>query len=315
MMEGEPQRGGSRGGGTTPQGQGAKLLDGTAALLRRVIEESLSKDEPEGAEEELGWIYPSSLARGCILAVALELLGAPKAEPDTRVKRIFQVGSSSHYRILRYFSKVTMAGEVPFSDEEYRIKGRCDAILFIPPELGKVAQGFYVLEVKTAGSLEYGLIKDEGRPKEEHLLQCLIYIWGVKRYYGLPIQGGLIYYENRDTLEYMLFPVEYEEAKLLPLLERAKAMLPHLREGRLPDGPEDHLPPDHWAHEYCPYLEICDYGREAVRQKKQQKQRKRLPDQVLAKIIAERIVKGQRRKKRKGQRSLEELAEELGWDS
>jgi len=289
-------------------------LKGAAALLRGVVEESLSKDETED-EEELGWIYPSSLARGCILAVALELLGAPKAEPDSRVKRIFQVGSSSHYRILRYFSKVTMAQEVPFLDEEYRIKGRCDALLFIPPGMG-ACPGFYVLEVKTAGSLEYGLIKDEGRPKEEHLRQCLIYIWGVKRYYGLPIQGGLIYYENRDTLEYMLLPVEYEEAKaeLLPLLERAKAMLPHLREGRLPDGPEDRLPPDHWAHEYCPYLEICDWGQEAVRQQKM-KGAKRLPDKVLAKIIAERIVQGQRRKRRRKERSLEELAEELGWDS
>jgi len=293
-----------------------EVLAKAAALLRGVVEESLSQDETEPEEEELGWIYPSSLARGCILAVAFELLGAPKAEPDSRVKRIFQVGSSSHYRILKYFSKVMLAQEVPFIDEEYRIKGRCDALLFIPPELDKALQGFYVLEVKTASSMAYGLIKEEGRPKEEHLRQCLIYIWGIKRYYGLPIRGGLIYYENRDTLEYMLFPVEYEEAELLPLLERAKAMLPGLREGRLPDGPEDRLPPDHWAHEYCPYLEICDWGQEAVRQKKMNGA-KRLPDKVLAKIIAERIVTKQRQRherRRKGQRSLEELAEELGWD-
>ena len=287
-----------------------------AALLRGVIEESLSENE-DGTGEELGWIYPSSLARGCILAVALELLRAPKAEVDNRVKRIFQVGSSSHHRILRYFSKVVMAQEVPFLDEEYRLKGRCDAILFIPPELGEVAQGFYVLEVKTASSLEYELIKEEGRPKEEHERQCLIYQWGIKRYYGLPIRGGLIYYENRDTLEYMLLPVEYDEAALLPLLERARAMLPLLQEGKLPDGPEDRLPPDHWAHEYCPYLEICDRGREAVRQQKKGKGAKRLPDKVLAKIIAERIVQGKqksRRRRKKGPRSLEELAEELGWD-
>lgn len=276
-----------------------------AALLKGVVEESLSRDENE---EELGWIYPSSLARGCILAVALELLGTPKAEPDNRVKRIFQVGSSSHQRILKYFSKVIMAREVPFLDEEYRIKGRCDAILFIPSQRvdGLPGSGFYALEVKTAGSMEYGLIKEEGRPKQEHLLQCLIYIWGIERYYGLPISGGLIYYENRDTLEYMLFPVEYDEAELLPLLERAKAMLPQLREGQLPDGPEDRLPPNHWAHQYCPYLEVCDYGQEAVRQKKG------IPDGVLAKIIAERIVA--KKKGRRKERSLTELAEELGWD-
>jgi hypothetical protein len=273
-----------------------------ASLLQKVIEESLSSNETKA--EELGWIYPSSLARGCILAVAFELLGAPKREPESRVKRIFQVGNSSHSRILRYFSKVMMAQEVPFLDEEYRLKGRSDAILFLPPGMGQ-NPGFYVLEIKTVSSMEYELIKDEGQPREEHLRQCLIYIWGIKRYYGLPIQGGLIYYENRDSLEYLLFPVEDDEALLLPLLERVKAILPELREGRLPESPEDRLPPDHWAHEYCPYLEICDYGQEAVREKKMKGSK--LPDKILARIIAEKIVQGQRKKERRGLASLEGL--------
>lgn len=296
---------------TKGQEKGKMGLAGAAGLLRRVIEESLSQDG--AGEEELGWIYPSSLARGCLLAVALELLGAPKAELDNRVKRLLQVGSASHHRILRYFSKVLMASEVPFIDEEYRLKGRCDALLFIPPGVGE-PPGFYVLEVKTAGSTEYGLIKDEGRPRPEHLRQCQLYIWGIERYYGLPVQGGIIYYENRDTLEYALFPVEHDLAELLPLLERVKALIPGLREGRLPKEPGDRLPPDHWAHEYCPYLGICQYGQEAIQQ--QAKGAKRLPDGVLAKIIAERIVTKQRRereKEKRGPRSLEELAEELGW--
>jgi hypothetical protein len=286
------------------------------ALLRGVLEESFSRDEDEPETGEgLGWIYPSSLARGCILAVAFELLGAPKAEPESRVKRIFQVGSASHHRILNYFSKVLMAREVPFLDEEYRLKGRCDALLFIPPGISEPS-GFYVLEIKTAGSMEYSLIKGEGRPRPEHSRQCHIYIWGIERYYGLPVRGGVIYYENRDTLEYMLFPVEYDEAELLPLLERVKALLPKLREGELPQDPIDRLPPDHWAHEYCPYLEICGYGQEAVRQKMVAS--KEIPDAMLAKIIAERIVIKRRKekekeRKRKGPRSLEELAEELGW--
>lgn len=265
---------------------------------------SLVKEAVEGGsspkEEELGWIHPSTLARGCLRAAALELLGAPKAPPDSRTRRIFQVGNASHSRILGYLSHLTLAREVSFLDEEHRIKGRCDAVLFVPDTPGKGE--FYALEIKTVSSMEYAFLKKEG-PREEHLRQCRIYIWGIARYYGLPLQGGLIYYENRDTLEYMLFPVEPKEEELLPLLTQVKAMLPSVREGKLP---EERLPPDHPGHRFCPYLGVCEHGQEAI-----QRPRK-IPDAVLAKIIAERIVAKKGKKRR--EISLLDLEAELGQD-
>ncbi|HNB53770.1 MAG TPA: hypothetical protein PK530_17615, partial [Anaerolineales bacterium] len=74
-------------------------------------------------------------------------------------------------------------------------------------------------------------------------------------------------------------------------------------------------PEDHWGHRYCPYLEICEPGQQAMAW--QAKQPKSLPDEVLANMIAKRIIakkgaeKMTERKKKPGQRSLTELAQEM----
>jgi hypothetical protein len=100
------------------------------------------------------------------------------------------------------------------------------------------------------------------------------------------------------------------------LLRRVKSMLDDLAAGHLPD---DTLPPEHWGHAYCPYLEICEPGQKAMAWQKSQP--KSLPDQVLADIIAKRIVakKGAEAmttpaKKKPGARSLSDLAKELEWE-
>ncbi len=271
-------------------------------LLGKMIEGGLLP-----RDKTLGYISPSTLATGCLLRAARELLGMPKAEPTGRQRRVREAGSAAHARIFRYFSPVRLAEEVPFLVEEYRIKGRCDALLYIPPSLSHAGRGFYALEIKTLGTWEYGTIEEEGKPRFDHLRQCLIYQWGVRQYYGLPIRAGIIYYENRDTMDYRLFLVPFEEGELFPLLELVKAMLPYVEKGELPQGEEYLLPLDHWAHRYCPYLPICSHGQEAAKRKRE------IPETVVAKIIAEKIVRKQRKPKPRP-RTLEELVEELDWE-
>ncbi len=289
----------------------AKRHRGAAAVLAAVVEETIAeRGNPKGEKEK--YIHPSSLAKGCMLYIARELMGIPKAPLEARVSRILQVGTEGHRRISRYFSSITLAREVPFVDEEYRIKGYCDAIVYIPPERDAENAGFYAVEIKTSGAAEFERIVDEGQPKEEHVRQCQIYIWGIERYYKcIPLRGGIIFYENRDTLEHCLFDVEYDEAALASLLAKVKAMWERLREGQLP---EDHLPLDHWAHRYCGYLDICEVGQRAIEYQKQHRQP--LPDKVLAEIIGKRIVRKRRREgagRKARMRSLEELAAQLGW--
>jgi hypothetical protein len=265
------------------------------------------------------YIKPSSLAKGCLLAVAFELQGKPKPAFEARVGRILSVGTDSHRRLQRGLERACLAQEVFFEILEYRIHGFCDGILYIPPEQAEEEgfAGFWALEFKTAAASEFDKVKAAGIPKEEHIRQAQIYLWGLGKYYRntIPLKGAIIYYENRDTLEHIAYEVYPDPEAMTDLLARVKKMLEGLAEDRLPD---DTLPPDHWGHAYCPYLDICEPGQKAMEW--QASQPKTIPDKVLADMIAKRIVakKGAEAmtgpSKKKGARSLADLTKDLGWE-
>ncbi len=265
------------------------------------------------------YIKPSSLARGCLLYVAFELRNEPKPPLEARIDRILSVGTDSHRRLQRALGRACLGQEVFFEVPEYRIHGFCDAILYARPDQieDESASGFWALEFKTTASSEFEMIRMAHVPKEEHVLQAQIYLWGLGVYFRgkVPLQGAIIYYENRDTLDHLAFEVDPEPEGMEKLLERVKIMLEGLANDQLPL--DDTTPPDHWSHRYCPFLGICEPGQRAVAWQAQQP--KDLPDKVLADIIAKRIVakKGAEKmtaKKKNGSRSLDDLAHELGWD-
>src|SRR5512136_1653395 len=277
------------------------------------------QNDPKGKDEE-PYIKPSSLAKGCLLHVAFELQERPKPPFEARVGRILSVGTDSHRRLQRGLARACLAQEVFFEVAEYRIHGFCDGILYIPPDKAtdEATVGLWALEFKTTAAGEFDKVKAAGVPKEEHIRQAQIYLWGLGEYYRgtLPLKGAIIYYENRDTLDHLAYEVMADPQAIDDLLRRVKAMLDALAAGRLPD---DTLPPEHWGHAYCPYLEICEPGQKAMAW--QRAQPKSLPDQVLADIIAKRIIakKGAEAmtspaKKKPGARSLADLAKELEWE-
>lgn len=264
------------------------------------------------------YIKPSSLAKGCLLYVAFELQGRPKPPADARVGRILSVGTDSHRRLQRGLSRACLSQELYFLVPEYRIHGFVDGILFIPPDKAPdpASAGFWVLEFKTTAGSEFDKLKAAKMPKEEHTRQAQVYIWGLEKYFEgkLKVNGAIIYYENRDTLDHVSYEIAPDPEGVAQLMERVKVMLDALDHDTLPD---DYLPEDHWGHRYCPYLEICEPGQHAMEWQAQQP--KTLPDQVLANMIAKRIIakKGAEEmtsKKKKGPRSLSELADELKWE-
>ncbi|MBI3942588.1 MAG: PD-(D/E)XK nuclease family protein, partial [Chloroflexi bacterium] len=217
------------------------------------------------AQAQEPYIKPSSLAKGCLLYVAFELLGKPKPAFDARIGRILSVGTDSHRRLQHALDRACLGQEVFFEVPEYRIHGLCDGILYIPPgnTTDVSAAGFWALEFKTAAAGEFDKVKAAGIPKEEHVRQAQIYLWGIHEHYQgtIPLKGAIIYYENRDTLEHLAYEVYPDPAAIADLLARVKAMLAALDRGQLPD---DTLPQDHWGHTYCPYLDICEPGQKAV---------------------------------------------------
>ncbi len=278
----------------------------------------LLAEEPQKDSEKL-FIKPSSLAKGCLRYVAYELLDKPKPPLDARVGRILSVGTDSHRRLQRGFSRATLGQEVFFEVPEYRIHGFCDGILNVPAEEANDGDaGLWALEFKTTAASEFDKLKAAGIPKEEHARQAQIYLWGIEAYYRgqIRLKGAVIYYENRDTLEHLALEVLPDPQAIQDLLDRVAAMLSDLEEGKLT---EDVVPPDHWAHRYCPFLEICEKGQEALAW--QARQPKTVPDEVLAHIIAKNIVakKGAERmvaggKGQKGGRSLADLAKDMAWE-
>ncbi len=267
---------------------------------------------------EQPYIKPSSLAKGCLLYVAFELQGRPKPPMDARVGRILSVGTDSHRRLQRGLSRACLTQELYFVVPEYRIHGFVDGILYIPPDKApdSSSAGFWVLEFKTTAGAEFDKIKAAKMPKEEHVRQAQVYLWGLEKYFDgqFPMRGAIIYYENRDTLDHASYEVAPDPQGIADLMERVQVMLTGLDAETLPD---DYLPADHWGHRYCPYLDICEPGQRAMEWQVQQP--KTLPDAVLANMIAKRIIakKGAEKmteKKKRGQRSLTELADELKWE-
>jgi len=289
-------------------------INGAAAHYTR----DLLQVDPQSLPKE-PYIKPSSLARGCLLYVAFELRGEPKSALDARVGRILSVGTDSHRRLQRLLGRACLGQEIFFEVPEYRIHGFCDGILYArPDQVGdESAAGFWALELKTTASSEFDVIHAANVPKEEHIRQAQIYLWGLDTYFQgtIPLKGAIIYYENRDTLDHMAFEVYPDPEGMENLLRRVKSMLEGLENDQLPL--EDTTPPDHWSHRYCPYLEICEPGQRAMEW--QAGQPKSLPDTVLADIIAKRIVakKGAEKmtgKKKSGTRTLADLARELDWE-
>jgi hypothetical protein len=287
---------------------------GAAARYTR----DLLQIDPQSLPKE-AYIKPSSLARGCLLYVAFELRGEPKPSLDARVGRILSVGTDSHRRLQRALGRACLGQEVFFEVPEYRIHGFCDGILYARPDKveDESAAGFWALEFKTTVSSEFEMIRAANSAKEEHIRQAQIYLWGLDVYFrgAVPLQGAIIYYENRDTLDHLAFEVDRDQESMAALLGRVKTMLEGLENDRLPL--EDTPPLDHWSHRYCPFLEICEPGRRAMEWQAQQP--KDLPDTVLADIIAKRIVakKGAEKmtgKKKTGGRTLADLAHDLEWE-
>ena len=96
--------------------------------------------------------------------------------------------------------------------------------MYISPDqvVDETAAGFWALEFKTTAASEFDKLKAAKVPKEEHIRQAQVYLWGIEVHYQgqIPLNGAIIYYENRDTLEHLAFEVYPDRDMMADLLAR-----------------------------------------------------------------------------------------------
>jgi hypothetical protein len=254
--------------------------------VQAAIHTSLAKED-----EALPYVLrPSSLARGCALLIAFEAAGFPKLEIDSDVVlRILDVGTDSHRRLQRYLGPVLLAREVPLRIPEYALRGFVDGLIYLSDEQAPAAAGFYCAELKTMSDDELDLHRQTGRPRDDHLRQLGIYLWGVERCYpAIRPRGGIILYEARGSLRHQLFYVERDDAPILAFLDRARQAAELAHGGVMTTDPLDRLPLEDWGHRYCPYRELCADGKLALEWQRTQ------PQPLRVSLLAEKAARAAR---------------------
>lgn len=123
-------------------------------------------------------------------------------------------------------------GEVPMRDEELKIVGNPDLILFLHNYLA-----YYITELKSIAHAQW---EEMSRPKPEHVIQILFY-WYLMRKLGYRVASRVsIFYVTKGYLfsgePYKEFTFEPEEilSRLEPYLDEARYLLRFRADGTLP---------------------------------------------------------------------------------
>lgn len=202
-------------------------LDIVEMVHQFLTAENADKQKERVDQGRLGKFYPSSIGK-CKRAVVYQLLGYPTKPISGQSLLIMENGTSFHNRMEEIFERmgILIAPELSLKDEELRISGRSDAIIwnFLKPEDEPDAEEIVLYDPKDKDKevyrgpanhiliVEFKSIKNKNyaklpksKPKKEHEMQLQLYFYLTK------IRKGLVYYENKDTQESKFFLVEYNE--------------------------------------------------------------------------------------------------------
>lgn len=138
-------------------------------------------------------------------------------------------GIDAHSRIQKAFKEagILVAEEIPINFSDPPIFGYADALIRMDGEI-------VVGEIKTTRHESWIFRQSSMKPMAQHLLQILIYLraTGKKR--------GFLLYENRNSLEFLIIPVEYDEkneAILEAALEWMRTVYKAYQDKTLPKRP------------------------------------------------------------------------------
>lgn len=201
-------------------------------------------------EREQNIFFPSEL--GYCLRRNYYLYKKPK-KLTFEVLKLFKMGDIIHNWLISVFidsfqkNKIKFydyEGKVKYSDKDFEIVGKYDDCIGI-----ELDGDIKLIELKTVRNLDK--IKNV---KEHHFHQVNFYMK------MLNLDKAYVVYVDRRNLDIKTFEVKFSEEKFQELVNRAKILLSHLKENKLPFA--EAKSKEIWQCWYCPYADECDRNEE-----------------------------------------------------
>lgn len=173
-----------------------------------------------------------------------------EATADAKGMALMASGHDSHERIQGILEKagLLLEAEVVFDTENPRVRGFIDA--FIEHNGEEI-----LTEIKTTMSSSFVVRQNSNAPMYYHRYQILIYMWAKKK------DKALFIYENRDTKELLLIPIEMNETNkqiLDEALDWMREVEQAFNDGQLPT--RGGKTPDSVICQQCPVKKDCWTG-------------------------------------------------------
>lgn len=144
--------------------------------------------------------------------------------------------------------------EIPLVEQDYLISGRADGIVWL--EVGKDKEEKHLMDIKSIQnrlpthpptSLCFEDL-DQAGPKEDHVIQLMIYMW------ISGIHKGHLLYVSLQTLQQKSFYIEYDRDRIAPILSEIQDIT--IAAEKLKNGELKELPAP-CAKKDCPCETIC----------------------------------------------------------
>lgn len=218
--------------------------------IQQIITDQLRKEEKERKHDATSF-YASSLG-SCKRKQIYKRKNTPETNPaDDRGLKVFSVGNSFHSWLTDIIERsgATLKTEVEVISEEFNLKGRVDAII---EKDGKTL----IYEIKSINSMGFSYLK---KPKEEHIMQLISYLWLTENY------EGRIIYLSKDDARVLEFPVYLTDELLDKVKDELKILNHFYKNNALPSRlPLDSKNKKNWQCNYCSYRDICQKGRNKI---------------------------------------------------
>lgn len=224
--------------------------------LRKAIQDAYVGSSNDAKEKTKRGFAPSQVGYGhgrCPRYWYLAFGGATWEEKQTAQSIAnMENGKLAHERIQAMFEK---AEDIEVVDIERELLVEDPPIFAFIDLIVKFLSGEYVGEIKTSNSKKFYQIVKDGDIPDYHLIQLLLYM------HFTEIKQGFLYYENKDTLDFQIIPVEYKdyEERILGVIDWMKEVRANWESRESEYG---NLPVRPWTRSkggcrFCPLKKDC----------------------------------------------------------